>query len=65
MGCNTSSSVLGILLARVLEWVPDTEIKPTSLTSLALAGRFFTTSTTREGLPQVLVNLNFPWWLRG
>ena len=65
MGCNTSSSVLGILLARVLEWVPDTEIKPTSLTYLALAGRFFTISTTQEGLPQVLVNLNFPWWLRG
>ena len=65
MGCNTSSSVLGILLARVLEWVSDTEIKPTSLTSLASAGRFFTTRTTREGLPQVLVNLNFPWWLRG
>jgi len=28
--------------------LPDAGIKPASLTSPALAGRFFTTSTTRE-----------------
>ena len=47
--------VHGILQARVLEWVampssrgnlPDPGIKPRSLTSTALAGRFFTTSAT-------------------
>ena len=45
------SSVHGIFKARTLEWVafptpdnlPDSEIKPWSLMSLALAGRFFTT----------------------
>ena len=46
------SSVLGILQARILERVtsssgsPNPEIKPTSLTSPALAGGFFTTSAT-------------------
>ena len=47
------SSVHGILQARILEWVaistsgdlPDPGIKPASLRSLALTGRFFTTST--------------------
>ena len=51
------SSVHGILQARILEWVaiplpgdlPDPRIEPISLTSPALAGRFFTTSTTWEG----------------
>ena len=45
------SSVHGIFKARILEWVafptpdnlPDSKIKPLSLMSLALAGRFFTT----------------------
>ena len=45
---------VGILQARILEWVaipppgdlPDPGIEPASLRSLALAGRFFTTSTT-------------------
>ena len=50
-------SVYGILLARVLERVAmrplqgiflDPEIEPMSLRSPALAGRFFTTSTTWE-----------------
>ena len=48
-------SVHGILEARILEWdamssppgdLPDLIIKPQTLTSPALAGRFFTTSTT-------------------
>ena len=47
------SSVHGILQARILEWVaisyfrglPDPGIEPAALVSLALAGRFFTTST--------------------
>ena len=51
-----SSSVHGILLARTLEWVAipfckgssNTGIEPRSLKSPALAGQFFTTSTTQE-----------------
>ena len=47
------SSVHGILQARILEWVavpsssdiPDPGIKPMSLTSPALEGRFFTTGS--------------------
>ena len=50
------SSVHGTLQARTLEWVPcpppgdlpDPEIKPKTLMSPALAGRFFTTSATWE-----------------
>ena len=50
------SSVHGILQARILEWLPfpspgdlpDPGIKPMFLTSPALAGRFFNTSTTWE-----------------
>ena len=50
------SSVHGILQARILEWVampssrdlPDPGIKNMSLTSCALAYRFFSTSTTWE-----------------
>ena len=54
-----SSSVHGILLARILEWVacallqgifPTPRIETGSLTSFALAGRFFTTSATWEVL---------------
>ena len=49
-----SSSVHGLLQARMLKWVvistsgdlPDPDIEPTSLTSSALAGRFFNTGTT-------------------
>ena len=66
MDCSLpDSSVHGILQARILEWVampsplrdlPDQGIEPVSLTAPALAGRFFTTSATREakvglGLP--------------
>ena len=59
MDCNPpGSSVHGILQARTLEWVaipppgdlPDPGIEPTSLTSPALAGRFFTTNATWEAL---------------
>ena len=58
MDCSPSgSTVHGILQARILEWVaippprdlPDPGIKRISLMSPALAGRFFTTSTTWEG----------------
>ena len=52
------SSVLGILQARILEWVaclppgdlPDLGIEPTSLMPPALAGGFFTTSAAWEAL---------------
>ena len=55
MDCSPpGSSVLGILQARILEWVPfltpgdlpDPGIESVSLASPALAGGFFTTSTT-------------------
>jgi len=64
MDCSPpGSSAHGILQARILEWtacpppgdLPDPGIKPASFMSLALAGRFFTTSTTWEAL-----NLNIP-----
>ena len=48
------SSVLGILQARILEWVaipgdlPDPGIEPAFLTSPAFVGGFFTTSATWE-----------------
>ena len=49
------SSLHGILKAQILEWVatspgdlPDSGIEPTSLTSPALAGVFFTTSAAWE-----------------
>ena len=49
--CNLPGSVLGIFQARILEWVAmpssrgsfQLKTKSTSPTSLALAGRFFTT----------------------
>ena len=66
--CNPMDSSLpgypvhGILQARILEWVvmpssrdlPNSGIKPLSLMSAALAGGFFTTSTTREA-PDLLL----------
>ena len=57
MDCSLpSSSVHGILRARILEWVacpppghlPKPGIKPMFLTYPAFAGRFFTTSATWE-----------------
>ena len=57
MGCSPPGpSVHEILQAIKLEWiampssrdVPNPGVKPMSLTSPALAGRFFTTSTTWE-----------------
>ena len=57
MDCSLpGSSVHEILQARILEvdchalirWVPDPGIQPASLASPALAGEFFTTSTTWE-----------------
>ena len=55
MHCSPpGSSVYGILQARMLEWLPcpppvdlpDPGMEPTSLMAPALAGSFFTTSTT-------------------
>ena len=51
-------SVHGMLQARMLQWVlcpppedlPHPETEPVSLTALALAGGFFTTSATWEAL---------------
>ena len=57
MDCSPpGSSVHGILQARILGWVamtspgdlPNPGIEPESLTSPALAGRFFTTRATWE-----------------
>ena len=68
MDCSLpGSSVHGILQARILEWVamplpgdlPNPRIKPVSLISPALAGRFFTTSTFWEALIEcILPNSN-------
>ena len=57
-GSPPGSSVHEILPARILEWgaisssrgLPDSGIEPASLTSTALMGGFFTTSTTWEVL---------------
>ena len=56
IAASPGSSVSGISQARTLEWVampssgdlPIPGIEPTSLTSPAWAGRFFTTSATWE-----------------
>ena len=53
MDCSLpGSSVLGILQARILEWLPfplpNSGMEPESLMSPALAGRFFTTNTIWE-----------------
>ena len=59
MDCSPPvSSVHGILQLRMLEWIAvqfsrehaDPEIEPQSLTSLALAGRFFTARATWNAL---------------
>ena len=64
MDCNLPGcSVHGILQARILEWVafpppgdfPDPGIEPVSLRSSALAGVFFTTSTTMDSIHRVLL----------
>ena len=59
------SPVHGILQARTLEWIvdlpagdpPDPGIEPRSLASPALAGRFFTSSATREAQKPRQVNI--------
>ena len=56
--CPSGSSVHGILQVRIVEWVvihlpgdlPDPGIESMSLTSSALAGRFFTNCMTWEAL---------------
>ena len=59
MDCSLPGSFAhGVFQVRILEWVatpsfrdlPNPGIEPTSLMSLALAGEFFTTSTTWEAL---------------
>ena len=58
------SSVHGILQARILKWVatassrglPDPGIEPTSYMSPALAGGFFTTSTTWKAYIHVFIH---------
>ena len=51
MDCSPpGSSVHGILLARILEWVAMSSSRGLSLIPPALAGRFFTTSVTWETL---------------
>ena len=59
MDCSPpGSSVHGTLQTRILEWIaipssgdlPNPGIEPTSLTSSALAARFFTTGATCEAL---------------
>ena len=55
VACQSPLS-MGMLQARILEWVamtssrdiPNPEIKPVSLMSPKLSGRFFTTSATWE-----------------
>ena len=68
MDCTLSGfSIHGILQARILEWVamlppgdlPNPGIKSVSLLSPALAGRFFTTSTTSG----ILFSLKKEWSL--
>ena len=62
MGCNLpGSSVHGILQARILEWIvmpssrdlPNSGIKPESLMSPVLAGRFFSTKATYLHLKKI------------
>ena len=70
MDCNLpDSSVHGILQARILEWVAMPSSRgsfwpkdwtPTSLASPALAGRFFTTSTTWKAQGY---DSRVKWWL--
>ena len=65
-----SSSVQGLLQARILEWVamPSCShpgIESTSLMSPALAGRFFTTSATLEAQATWYVySQRFQWFFR-
>ena len=58
MDCSPpASSVHGILQARILGWIgdfPHPGIKALSASSSAVAGRFFTTSTTWEVLGHIL-----------
>ena len=56
MDCSPpGSSVHGILLARILEWVALSSSRGLSLIPPALAGRFFTTSSTWKALLQYLL----------
>ena len=68
------SSVHGILQARILGWVatprpppgdlPDLRIEPEALTSLALAGTFFTTGTTWEAQVHLLTSFYLNYLFR-
>ena len=67
MNCSPpGSSAHGILLARILEWLPfappgdlpDPEIEPPSLASSELAGRFFTTEPLGNPSFWVVLSIN-------
>ena len=67
MDCSPpGSSVHGIFQARILEWVPCpplghlpySGIKPKSLRSPELTGRFFSTSTTWEARERLLYQIS-------
>ena len=67
MACSCpGSSVYGILQPRVLEWdacsssgdLPDPGIKPASLESPVLAGRFLTTPPPRKPQKESLIYFN-------
>ena len=62
--CPSGFTIYGIFQGRILEWLPlptlgnlpNPGIKPRSLPSPALAGRFFITSATWEALDQCLAH---------
>ena len=66
------SSVNGILQARILEWIAipspgessRPRIEPASVTFLALAGGFFSTSATCEDVTLLLFKLPCRWFLQ-
>ena len=69
MDCSPPGSSEGILQARILEWaaMPSSRwrsnpgIEPVSRTSLALAGRFFTTSVTWQTRPMASHSSTLAW----
>ena len=69
-GLKPGSSVHGIFQARILEWIalsspgdlPDPGIEPTSLLSLTLAGRFFTSSHLGNRRGRTGISDRFYFW---
>ena len=66
---HRASLSMGFFQARILQWLPfptpgalpNPAIEPASLVSLALTGRFFTTSTTWETSIMFEIVLNGIW----